>query len=281
MVTRQLFFWIYILFLKTSLVSGYIYRDVFINGCSGSVNPKSKGLTMELYEYPYLNPIVECPDGTLDCREYDTNDLGTAACVNDNFKYANYPRYGFKEQKLIAKVEGVASKPGEGGTLDFDIDSSMSCVPQLSTLPIAYNYKEEFHTTNFSMLLHGYFKPLESGDYSFYVEGSTEVLVSIGHGIAFNCCSYDETANDFKYVAIYSNDDLPPHSSFHAHRFYLEKGVYYPIRIFYLNADKRARFEFSFRKGGADGISDGIKIEDLSPYFFSFVDEAEGCLNTI
>ncbi|KAL3229839.1 some similarities with uniprot [Nakaseomyces bracarensis] len=270
MLVPHVYFLVYALVRSISYVSAQYYPKFYPNGCLAKAKI-TKGLTMELYEYPYLNPIVECSDGTLNCREYDTDDLETDACVNDNFKFANYPRYGYKEQRLIAKVEGVAGKTGEGGTLDFDINADTSCVPQLNTLPVAYNYKPEIHTTNFSMLLYGYFKPQISGVHTFTMLGDTEALMSFSDGQAFTCCNYNETANDFGDYYLHSINGNS--ASYSAH---LYKDVYYPIRIFYLNADKRAQFKFSFKTN--DNLN--FELKDLSPYLFSMEDTDEGCPHT-
>ncbi|KAL3237637.1 uncharacterized protein RNJ42_01171 [Nakaseomyces bracarensis] len=181
MLIPHLYILVFVLIRSIHFASSTKFRPrIYREGCIGNAKPRSKGLSMELYEYPYLNPIVECSDGTLNCREYSKDALGTDACINDNFKFANYPRYGFKEQKLIARVDGVASEPGQAGSLDFDITADSSCVPQLNSLPIAYNYKPEIHTTNFSMLLYGYFKPQITGVHIFTMVGDTEALMNIG-----------------------------------------------------------------------------------------------------
>lgn len=84
-------------------------------------------------------------------------------------------------------MEGVASGSGEAGTLDFDINANQSCVPQFNNLPIAYNYKPQIQTTNFSILLYGYFKPQTTGDHFFTMLGDTEALMNMGPSDAFPC----------------------------------------------------------------------------------------------
>ncbi|KTB10748.1 hypothetical protein AO443_004290, partial [Nakaseomyces glabratus] len=107
-------------------------------GCSPKITNPKKGLSMELYSYPYRKK-------------------GSHPCWDPAYLDPNFPRVGYKKNKLIARVDGVS------GDINFNFHPKRQCTPIADYLPPNFNYNEPITTTNFTMLLYGYFKPKVTG----------------------------------------------------------------------------------------------------------------------
>ncbi|KAJ9568591.1 hypothetical protein LTX96_0005062, partial [Nakaseomyces glabratus] len=136
----------------------------------------------------------------------------------------DFPRSGYWKWPKIAEVDGVV------GPLHLD-SGHPTCDPLTSVLPHGFNYLQSITTTNFTMVLHGYFVPKQSGKYTFEFKADDALLLNLGAGNAFSCCDYNNSQyNQGEYLAyaIWSKNNQTA-------TLYLEKGIYYPIRVFYHN----------------------------------------------
>ncbi|XDT13785.1 Hypothetical protein J6893_00957 [Nakaseomyces glabratus] len=164
------------------------------------------GLKMDLYRFPIT------PPGT-GCWSWDWLTVTP-----------DFPRSGYWKWPKIAEVDGVV------GPLHLD-SGHTTCDPFTSVLPLGFNYLQSITTTNFTMVLHGYFVPKQSGKYTFEFKADDALLLNLGSGNAFSCCDYNNSQyNQGEYLAyaIWSKNNQTA-------TLYLEKGIYYPIRVFYHN----------------------------------------------
>ncbi|KAH7608555.1 hypothetical protein J7294_00954 [Nakaseomyces glabratus] len=164
------------------------------------------GLKMDLYRFPIT------PPGT-GCWSWDWLTVTP-----------DFPRSGYWKWPKIAEVDGVV------GPLHLD-SGHPTCDPLTSVLPHGFNYLQSITTTNFTMVLHGYFVPKQSGKYTFEFKADDALLLNLGAGNAFSCCDYNNSQyNQGEYLAyaIWSKNNQTA-------TLYLEKGIYYPIRVFYHN----------------------------------------------
>ena len=211
-------------------------------GCSPLLGTKlTPGLSMELYEYPL-----------------DNHGIGPH-CWDPAYLNPEYPRTGFESHKLIGTAQNVMSLNFEHRTQD--------CHVEFSNLPASFNFPDQITLTNFTMLLYGYFKPKESGRYRFHMEADDLLLMNLGAGNAFDCCAHEATRNNLGDYIAYdiwagTRKDV---------EVFLEKEVFYPLRLFFNNRDGRAALDFSYYLNGA--TEPGTDIPEL---LFSLPD-GESC----
>ncbi len=214
-------------------------------GCSPKITNPKKGLSMELYSYPYRKK-------------------GSHPCWDPAYLDPNFPRVGYKKNKLIARVDGVS------GDINFNFHPKRQCTPIADYLPPNFNYNEPITTTNFTMLLYGYFKPKVTGLHTFDISADDLLFMNFGAGNAFDCCRRDSTADTFgNYVAwaIWGRRIVRNKLTVR-----LDKGIYYPLRLFFNNRDYYGQMRLTFKtEHGSE------RITDFSDYFFSVDDTSEGC----
>ncbi|KAL3240811.1 uncharacterized protein RNJ42_04029 [Nakaseomyces bracarensis] len=234
-------------------------------GCSPNVGIINSGLKMELWEYSYrfyYRPCIDSPE------EQCWVNKSEGYCFDSSYLDFNYPRYGYQNRRKIGQSEGVT------GILDFTFSSKHSCYLQYGTLPSVYNYPSPITTTNFTMIMYGYFKPKESGVYTFYIDGDDLLYLNFGAGNAFDCCRLEKTFDKFgnyQAYALWGSRHVRKQLKVH-----LDGDSYYPLRIFLNNRDHVASLSLSF------SINENpTKINDFTGYLFSISDSDIGCPNKI
>lgn len=204
-----------------------------------------KGLSKELYHYP--------------CKP-----KGSYPCWDPAYLDPNYPRTGYKKNNLIAKVNGITSK------INFKFYPKKGCQAIYGYLPTNFNYHELITTTNFTMILYGYFKPKISGFHTIYATADELLFINFGAGNAFECCRRNDTADKFaNYVAwaIWGREKMKNELTV-----YFDRDVFYPIRLFVNNRDYHGQLKLTFTTQ-----SNPDMISDFTDYFFLIDDSSDGC----
>ncbi|KAL3228444.1 some similarities with uniprot [Nakaseomyces bracarensis] len=250
-------------------IFGSTKQNPFPLGCNPEGVTHNPGLIAEIWQYDYINPYYFCPDkydGSYCQMPWRPNEQ--KICWDPSYSDVNYPRYGYKQRKLIAKSENVT------GVLNFNYTPKKGCTPFLNSLPINYNLAQQITTTNFTMILYGYFKPKKSDFYTFHIEGDDLLYLNFGAGNAFNCCQQESQSDKFGNYQAYSlwgskhiKADL---------KVYLIGESYYPIRIFFNNRDYIAKFAMSFTIGNEKTV-----INDFTEYLYSVDKVTQNCQNDI
>ena len=209
-------------------------------GCSPQDVAIIPGLTMELYSYPIVS--------------------GTPPnCYDASYVDPEYPRTGYLKRKMVGKSTGVT------GNLNYKYSVEKACMVKYGNLPAGYNYNEPLTVSNFTMILYGYFKAQTTGLHTFFVNADDLLYINFGAGNAFDCCKREDSKTKLgEYVAY---DIWHVDSSKNKVSLFLEKDLYYPIRMFFNNIGKDSSLDLSFSVNGATD-----QISDFSGYLYSVPD---------
>ncbi|KTB18551.1 Flocculation protein FLO9, partial [Nakaseomyces glabratus] len=241
------------LLLIIQCASAYNFENIFLEkrdfssnapnypvGCSPSVGTQlTPGLSLEVYAYPM--------------------DGNNGYCWNATYKDPEFPRSGYLKNKLLGKADGVV------GPLNF-LAKNKDCSPKVDTLPAGFNFPQPITVTNFTMVLFGYLAPKQSGKYTFKLLADDLLLLNLGATNAFDCCNREATKNNLGEFLAYN---LWPNQDKNV-TVYLEKGVYYPLRLFFNNRDGGSQLDFSYYFNDSPA-----PLTDFSGMFFSVPDGAE------
>ncbi|KAH7591752.1 hypothetical protein J7297_00009 [Nakaseomyces glabratus] len=214
-------------------------------GCSPQVLKTQPGLAVKLYSYGHPVP----------------------GCSYITYQYPDFPRSGYKKERKLADITGV------NGKIDIDLKPNDPCRVLTGHLPSNYNYPDTLTYTNFTMILYGYFQPKVTGYHTFNLEADDLLFMNLGAGNAFDCCKAESTLDNFGNYQSYSlwgSDYAKANITV-----FLVSGVYYPIRLFYVNRDNNAVIDFSFTTE-----FDKEKVHDFTSYFFSASD-GEQCPGSV
>ncbi|KAH7615345.1 hypothetical protein J7292_00005 [Nakaseomyces glabratus] len=214
-------------------------------GCSPQVKKTQPGLAVKLYSYGHPVP----------------------GCSYITYQYPDFPRSGYKKERKLADITGV------NGKIDIDLKPNDPCRVLTGHLPSNYNYPDTLTYTNFTMILYGYFQPKVTGYHTFNLEADDLLFMNLGAGNAFDCCKAESTLDNFGNYQSYSlwgSDYAKANITV-----FLVSGVYYPIRLFYVNRDNNAVIDFSFTTE-----FDKEKVHDFTSYFFSASD-GEQCPGSV
>lgn len=218
-------------------------------GCAPQQHSLAKGFSVSYFHYP-LTPQPGSPGCYSSGKTFQTTE----------YLHGGYETYG---GGLIGSSSGVTD-------LTFSVPAAGKSGPNClavgtGNLPPNYNYKPQLTVTNFSMLITGYFLAPTTGSYDFIVNYVDDLTyVSIGAGKAFGCCQVGTTgSNPGQFDLIVNFGDTGKTTVD------LLGGVYYPLRIFYVNTQKDSKLSVSF-KG-----PDGIIHETFEDYVFMATDSEE------
>ncbi|KAL3235166.1 some similarities with uniprot [Nakaseomyces bracarensis] len=247
------------------------FYDPIAHTCSPPTNPNEctdmtanriDGLSVDLYEYQFLNPLVPCANGVgLDGQQGYCPQNGPL--VNDQcwkmdyLDDKDYPYSTYAQNPKIGHVDGVA------GSFNIFFRATYDCVVENGKLPNNYHYDKDITMTNFSMVLTGYFKPQQSGTHVFSMSGDDILNVDFGDAVDLSCCmppvTSDSVKNHNSFQSVWPRNYPEAQMSLN-----LEADKYYPIRVFYTNRDKNALIDFTVV------TPDGVRRSDLTGFTYSF-----------
>lgn len=238
-------------------------------GCILSQSPQD-GLVAKFYSYP-------------------NDDMVDVASLR-------YMSYGFMYSKHLGEIGGVTNidinngiackdgnsefecSPYNGDTVTFSdyalICNGISCGSVETQYGTVFGF--EITTMNYTVEIVGYLLASQTGSYKFTMESIDDsAQLSIGAGIAFDCCNSDETSHntDFTINAVKGwNQD----AAFASGSTDLEKGFYYPFQLVYTNAVTFGHLKFQMI------LPDGTIVSDLDGHVFSLPENFSGqCMANI
>nr|5A3L_A Chain A, CEA1 [Komagataella pastoris DSMZ 70382]5A3L_B Chain B, CEA1 [Komagataella pastoris DSMZ 70382]5A3L_C Chain C, CEA1 [Komagataella pastoris DSMZ 70382]5A3L_D Chain D, CEA1 [Komagataella pastoris DSMZ 70382]5A3M_A Chain A, CEA1 [Komagataella pastoris DSMZ 70382]5A3M_B Chain B, CEA1 [Komagataella pastoris DSMZ 70382]5A3M_C Chain C, CEA1 [Komagataella pastoris DSMZ 70382]5A3M_D Chain D, CEA1 [Komagataella pastoris DSMZ 70382] len=181
--------------------------------------------------------------------QYNANDL---RLIRD----PTFMSTGYLGRNVLNKISGV-TVPG------FNIWN-----PSSRTATV-YGVKN-VNYYNMVLELKGYFKADVSGDYKLtlsHIDDSS--MLFFGKETAFKCCDagsipLNEAPTDYSLFTIKPSNQV--NSEVISATQYLEAGKYYPVRIVFVNALERARFDFKLT------IPSGAVLDDFQNYIYQFGD---------
>lgn len=136
-----------------------------IIGCNPPKDSLSKGFEVSYYHYPQKR------DQSNGCYDYDPR------YTSEEYLYGGYEDFG---GGLIGKSSGVTNL-----TFISSLQRKGCQIPLLGKLPPNFNFDEEFHLTNFSMLMTGYFLAEKTGEYKFNLDYNDDLAyMNVGAGKA-------------------------------------------------------------------------------------------------
>ncbi|CAK7897315.1 hypothetical protein CAAN1_15S00166 [[Candida] anglica] len=122
---------------------------------------------------------------------------------------------------------------------------------------------------NFLVELTGHFIPPESADYTFTLAAHSGAILQIGAGVAFPCCDStgdsSESSDSTMFVTSDDGKDSGPETRVYA----LKKGLYYPIKMVYVNVNGPISFSVSVSTPSTPELA-------LAKYIYNF-DNDEQC----
>ena len=257
--TRILFY----VFLWSPLID---YSMAATTGCIFSDSPQN-GLIAKFYSYVYA----------------DYNDIRSLDFMSYGFLNNQY----LGQEKDITNVDinagikcdGKDSKsicsPYNGDNITYSVDdnndTTFSCSgvycgevkPEFGTV-----YGFGVTTTNFTVELTGYLLASQSGTYRFEIDAIDDsAQLSIGSGVAFDCCQADGTAHNTAFT-INGLNGWDGGLAAGKGNVTLQSGFYYPFQIVYVNAITFAHMEFQMT------LPDGTVLNDLSGHVFSLPEDS-------
>lgn len=160
--------------------------------------------------------------------------LGDANHVSDKSYYES----GYQNKPVLALIPGVS-------LVNFVWTDPVSD-PKVPVQGLIYGF--DVTATNFTMELTGYFIPRSLGTHVFEISNINDgVAVFIGDGNAFQCGELLSKKFTSEYLFATGPDDISQGSA------ELQAGVYYPVRLVFVNAESDA--SLSFNVIGPDGSS--------------------------
>ncbi|KAG0654961.1 hypothetical protein C6P45_003212, partial [Maudiozyma exigua] len=212
----------------------------------------TEGFEMSLYHYG--NRLT--PDENGNCWTSDYLEPG----------YMNGGGYVTYQGGFIGSSSGITN-------LDFNYRTNDVCKANEGILPENFHYEKSITLTNFTMLLTGYFYAETSGIYKFNLEADDLAYLSFGAGNAFDCCGMKDSVTDpgnFDLIVLWNSES---HSG--EQNFFLDAGVYYPIRLLYANRDSSGLLSLTYTDPMGDEHS------DFNEHVYQFSDEKGGCANEV
>ena len=214
-----------------------------IRGCNGAGRVSSAGFHVDYYHYP-----MKYVGGT-DCYDVDPTYGST------DYQQGGYKTYG---GGYIGSSDGVTNV-----TFGMTIQTARCYSIINGNLPAAFNYPETIALSNFTMVLSGYFYARMTGDYQFLLNNVDEAAYgSIGAGNAFDCCQKSDTISNpttFDFGVTSSSVTVS-----------MQAGVFYPLRVLYLNARGNLAMQFQFVD------PNGLQHPTFNGYIFNFPDDSSG-----
>ncbi|AGO13066.1 AaceriAFL092Cp [[Ashbya] aceris (nom. inval.)] len=144
------------------------------------------------------------------------------------------------------------------------------------SLPPNYNFPDEFNISNFAYLATGYFRADQDGAYNFTLDFVDDyAAVALGGGRAFECCREDSSVGNpasFQIDARWARNG-PVGRAWTVVN--LQRGAYYPLRVFYVNTNNWAGIRFTFTDPS------GVQHDDFSDHVFQFDDQPNACPEVI
>lgn len=243
----------FILILLMELAAAATIDSGTLIGC----DPQSvtSGFSVKYYDYPHAA-------------------AGSSPCYNLAYQTDDYLYNGGYQTLgagLLAQSSGVTD-------LTFATSSNMrGCSVVMANMPSNYNLNQQISVSNFAMLITGYFLAKTTGTYSFNLDYIDDLAyVNVGAGKAFDCCqqgSSESKPAPFDLFAQWASSK--PTDSIQAD---LIAGLYYPIRLFYVNRDYIGGLQFSYTDPS------GVKSSNWDSYIFQAPDgskcEAEPATTT-
>lgn len=154
---------------------------------------------------------------------------------------------GYQNNGLITTLNGVTS-------INYDSGWPNPKVP--------YN-TPGISVTNFTMEVTGYFLAPQTGVYQTQVEGDDSVTLFIGAGQAFDCCAQTVPFKADTFISTNvgsAGAGLVPTT----HETYMQKGLYYSIKLVYINYMERAALNLAMK------LPDGSSLAEVGPYLHSY-----------
>lgn len=166
------------------------------------------------------------------------------------YRYTNKDRVGYetnffssevyKELGEFEKASGVTKINFYGGDYDFDD-------VQTGTI-----YGKTITSSNFSMVLTGYFLAAESGDYKFTAAADDGVAVALGAGSGECCGEIEDNVQEGFQIEAWKANTVEGSTGVTTTTVTLVEGVYYPITIIYFNALTQWIFSLNYTMPSGD-----------------------------
>ncbi|CAK7897346.1 hypothetical protein CAAN4_B09340 [[Candida] anglica] len=148
---------------------------------------------------------------------------------NDHILDIDFMTSGYRNTKTVGTVSKV---------IDFEID-----IDPRGSWTRVYGLRV---SENFLVELTGYILLPESTDYIFTLTADDSATLQIGAGIAFPCCNTNGAYTDKD--AMFAPIDVISSDTGHATKsYFLTKGIYYPIKMVYVNVGGLGIFKVSVR----------------------------------
>ncbi|SSD61012.1 uncharacterized protein SCODWIG_02773 [Saccharomycodes ludwigii] len=243
-------------FSPSSYVSAIgIATDGTVNGCnpdSSAISSRTSGFQVKFYNYNWLSYSISAITGTPDRTTY----------LEDS-----YIEGGYVDQGMFAQVNDATNL-----TYLFELPAGYVNIAVEGTLPSGFGYTEEFFLTNWAMVATGYFVPPVSGSYLIQLQYVDDLgIVSLGAGIAFDCCMESGTSISIETYQVYSLWTANGPSGTNQIQVDLIAGVYYPIRLFYVNTNNDGGLELGYTG------PDGVYHNEWDDIVFNMADSSEVC----
>lgn len=189
--------------------------------------------------------------------------IGTKSpCYNPAYSSSAYLHGGYQTlgSGLLGTSSGVTNLTFDTGSTGFT-----SCGVVNQKMPSNYNFDKTISTSNFSMLMTGYFYAPTTGTYSLNLASIDDLAyINVGAGNAFNCCQISSSVSNPGNFSLYA---IWPQTQNYV-TIGLVGGYYYPLRVFYVNRNYIGGMKFYFT------TPDGVLHTDWTGYIFSAQDGA-------
>ncbi|SSD62234.1 uncharacterized protein SCODWIG_03997 [Saccharomycodes ludwigii] len=209
------------------------------------------GFHVQFYHYNYLTYNPKTNTGTADWDTYVSSE---------------YINGGFVDYGMFGETYGATNL-----TYEFVPDNTNVAL-QLGTLPPGFDYSTPFYLTNWTFLATGYFVPPTTGVYTIYLDYIDDLgVVSFGADAAFRCCLQNSTSITPRSYQIDSLWSSSGPTGVNQVSVALYAGVYYPLRVFYVNRQNIGGINFGYTD------PDGVYHNDWSEVVYNFEDASETC----
>ncbi|SSD61491.1 uncharacterized protein SCODWIG_03252 [Saccharomycodes ludwigii] len=223
-------------------------------GCIPTVFERSAekmGFHVQFYHYNFLSYNAKTNTGVPDLKTYVSSEY-----INGGF--ADYGMFGETYSATNLSFKFVPN----------DVYKAL----QKATLPPGFAYSEPFYLTNWTFLATGYFVPPTTGVYKIGIEYIDDLgIVSFGANSAFECCLQHSTSTTPQSYQISSLWSSSGPSGVNEVSVTLNAGIYYPLRIFYVNRQNIAGMNFGYTD------PDGVYHNDWSEVIYNFKDSDASC----
>ncbi|AAS53280.2 AFL092Cp [Eremothecium gossypii ATCC 10895] len=183
------------------------------------------------------------------------------------FESAAYLQGGYAQYEELGRARAVTNLTFVN---EFELGRGREMVR--GRLPPNYNFPDEFNISNFAYLATGYFRAEQDGAYNFTLDFVDDYAsVALGGGRAFDCCQKDtgvKSPEGFQIDARWARNG-PVGRAWTVVN--LQRGAYYPLRVFYVNTNNWAGIRFTFTDPS------GVHHEDFQNHIFHFDDQPNEC----